>query len=100
MTRKLADEYKRAGKADWAASLLADSESMVKLMTQAVKPGKDGGKTFVVSSLLMLQCGLPEVSSRKMAATCMPTSVSLSLGVGMLILLVPRVPLDGPFSMT
>jgi len=42
MTRKLADEYKKAGKADWAASLLADSQSMITHMQAAVQPGKDG----------------------------------------------------------
>jgi len=42
MTRKLADEYTKQGKGDWAASLTADSKSMVKYMQQAVKPGKDG----------------------------------------------------------
>jgi hypothetical protein len=42
MTRKLAAEYTIAGKTAWAASLLADSKSMIYQMSQAVKPGEDG----------------------------------------------------------
>lgn len=52
MTRKLADEYKKAGKADWAASLLADSQSMITHMQAAVQPGKDGGNMVTRASLL------------------------------------------------
>jgi len=42
MTRKLAQEYTQQGKTAWAASLLADSKSMVQYMSQASKPGHDG----------------------------------------------------------
>jgi hypothetical protein len=42
MTRKLAAEYTAQGKTAWAASLLADSKSMVTYMSQAVKVGHDG----------------------------------------------------------
>lgn len=56
MTRKLADEYKRAGKTDWAANLLADSNSMVQFMKKPVVPGKDGSvyDPFLCLTLLSL----------------------------------------------
>jgi len=42
MTRKLAYEYKAQGNAAYAASLQADSESMIKLMSMTAKTSKDG----------------------------------------------------------
>jgi hypothetical protein len=42
MNRKLADEYTKQGKTAWAASLTADSKSMIQYMQQPVKPGHDG----------------------------------------------------------
>lgn len=100
MTRKLADEYKRAGKADWAASLKADSDSMVSMMSQAVKPSSDGGKLPSCIMFLTNKFGNLEVLYNPMEVTCMPTSVSLSLGVGTLTQLVLPALLDGPSSMT
>jgi len=42
MTHKLSNEYKAAGRSDWADSLMADSKSMVQYMSQQVVPGNDG----------------------------------------------------------
>jgi len=42
MTHKLSKEYRAAGRNDWADSLMADSLSMVKYMSQQVNPGPDG----------------------------------------------------------
>jgi len=42
MTRRLAMEYEKAGKGDWAATLKKDSDSMVKFMTKEVIPCDDG----------------------------------------------------------
>jgi len=42
MTRKLSAEYKKLGKLDWAASLLADSKSMVDFMTKEAEVNTDG----------------------------------------------------------
>jgi len=42
MTKKLSDEYRKIGKAAWADSLMADSASMVKFMSEQVEPGEDG----------------------------------------------------------
>eukprot|EP01126_Amoeba_proteus_P038037 TRINITY_DN394_c0_g2_i2.p1 TRINITY_DN394_c0_g2~~TRINITY_DN394_c0_g2_i2.p1 ORF type:complete len:703 (-),score=114.45 TRINITY_DN394_c0_g2_i2:78-1964(-) len=42
MTRKLSYEYQQQGKTAWASSLLADSNSMIQQMEQAVKQGVDG----------------------------------------------------------
>jgi len=42
MTHKLSMEYRMAGQGAWADSLMADSLSMVKYMTQKAKVGDDG----------------------------------------------------------
>jgi len=42
MARKLAREYRAAGKTEWADSLEQDAQSMVSLLTTEVIPDKDG----------------------------------------------------------
>jgi hypothetical protein len=42
MCKKLAVEYEKAGRADWAASLRSDAASMIREMKRAVVPGPDG----------------------------------------------------------